>query len=137
MAVADVTGDLQPDLLVRQSGGGPLLVYENRFPAKSRLEISLRGTKSNAMGIGARIVAEVGGRRIVRQLFPTNNFVVAQASCVRFGLGDAKSVDRLSVHWPSGTVQHFRLVPTGVHIRITEGRSEYETLVRARTDKSR
>ena len=130
-AIADVNGDLQPDLLVRQSGGGPLLVFENRFPAKSRLEVSLRGTRSNSLGIGARVVAQVADRRIVRQLYPQNNFAVAQASCVRFGLGDAKAVD-VTIHWPSGAVQRLGGVPTGTHIRVTEGKPEFETLLRAK-----
>ena len=129
--VADVDGDLQPDLLVRQSGGGPLRVYANRFPPASRLVVTLSGTKSNRLGIGATVVAEVGGRRISRQLFPTNNFIVQQASQVSFGLGRAKKVDRLTVHWPSGEVQVLHDVPVGVHLRIQEGRSEPEVLLRA------
>ena len=126
---ADVTGDLQPDLLVRQSGGGPLRIYANRFPAASRLVVSLEGTSSNRLGIGATVVAEVDGRRIVRQLFPTNNFIASQASEVRFGLGQAEEVDLLVIHWPSGTVQEFRSVPVGAHIRITEGRPQYKVLL--------
>jgi hypothetical protein len=132
VAVADVTGDLQPDLLVRQSGGGPLRVFWNRFPKTSRLEVSLRGIQSNAIGIGARVVAEFGDRKLVRQMFPANNFLVTQASVVRFGVDDAKTIDRLTVHWPSGTVQTFKAVPTGVHLRITEGKAKFETLVDAR-----
>lgn len=128
--VADITGDLQPDLLVRQSGGGPLRVYANRFPPTARLVVSLEGTQSNRLGIGATVVAEAGGQRIVRQLFSTNNLTTSQASEVRFGLGQAPKVDRLVVHWPSGTVQEFPSVPVGVHIRITEDQAEYRVLVR-------
>ena len=128
--VADVTGDLQPDLLVLQSGGGPLRVYANRFPPASRLVVSLDGRVSNRLGIGATVVAEVNGRRIVRQMFPTNNFATSQACQVRFGLGEARVVDRLLVNWPSGTVQEFRDVPVGVHIRITEGQPEFDVLLR-------
>jgi len=126
--VADVTGDLQPDLIVRQSGGGPLRIYANRFPPASRLVVSLEGTSSNRLGIGATVVAEVDARSIARQLFPQNNFVTSQASQVRFGLGKAKQVDRLTVSWPAGGVQHFTAVPTGVHIRITEGNPDYVVL---------
>ena len=129
--VADVTGDLQPDLLVRQSGGGPLRVYGNRFPPASRLVVSLEGTESNRLGIGAIVTAEVGKRRIVRVLFPTNNFLASQASQVRFGLGKAREVDRLVVRWPSGKVQEFRSVPVGVHLRIKEGEPRFHVLLRS------
>lgn len=132
--VADITGDLQPDLLVRQSGGGPLRVYANRFAPASRLVVSLEGTRSNRLGIGATLIAETEGRRIVRQLFPANNFVVAQASQVRFGLGQARQVDRLIVRWPSGRVQELRSIPVGVHIRVTEGQSDYTLLFQSPSD---
>ena len=129
--VADVTGDLQPDLLIRNSGGGPLRIYANRFPPTGRLVVSLEGTASNRLGIGATIVAEVEGRRLVRQLFPENNFITSQASQVRFGLGQAEKVDRLTVHWPSGTIQEFTSVHAGQHIRITEGQPQFKVLVTA------
>ena len=129
VVTADVNGDLQPDLIVRQSGGGPIIVYENRFPRAGRLEISFRGTKSNSRGIGARIVAEVGGRTIQRQLFPEYNFLVTQSTVLRLGVGDATSIDKLTVHWPSGTVQTFTNVKTGQHIRITEDQKLYVPLL--------
>lgn len=132
VVTADVNGDLQPDLIVRQSGGGPIIVYENRFPPAGRLEISLRGTKSNSRGIGARVVAQVGERRITRQLFPEYNFLVTQSTVLRLGVGEAKTIDTLTVHWPSGTVQTFENVPTGQHIRITEDRALYLPLLQAR-----
>jgi hypothetical protein len=127
--VADVDGDFQPDLLVRQSGGGPLRVFANRFPPTNRLFVVLEGTSSNSLGIGATLVAEVGDRRIVRQLFPQNNFYTVQASQVRFGLGQANKVDRLTVSWPSGEVQQFDSVPVNACIRITEGQPEFTTLL--------
>jgi len=120
--VGDIDGDMQPDLIVRQTGGGPLRVYANRFPKVRRLEVTLRGTKSNRTGIGARVVVEFGGRRLERQLFSNNNFFAQQAPQVRFGLGDARSVDRLTVHWPSGNTTVMRDVPTGQRLRIAEGR---------------
>lgn len=129
--IADVDGDLQPDVLVRQAGGGPLRVYANRFPAASRLAVSLEGTRSNRLGIGATVIAEVAGRRIMRQLFPDTNFASSQPAEVRFGLGAAQVVDRLLVRWPSGLEQEVERVPVGRHIRITEGKPGYRVLFTA------
>lgn len=129
--VADVDGDLQPDLVVRQAGGGPLRIYANRFPPASRLVVSLAGTDSNRLGIGATVIAEVGGKRLMRQMFPDANFASSQPCEVRFGLGSAKTVDRLVVRWPSGAVQELEDVAAGRHIRITEGKPGYEVLFSA------
>jgi hypothetical protein len=62
------------DVIIRQIGGGPLVLYENRFPQKHYLEVSLRGSqnsgpsghKSNRHGIGARLTAVAKGRALVR-----------------------------------------------------------------------
>src|SRR5207253_8897709 len=56
------------DLMVRQVGGGPLLLYENHFPQKHYLKVTLRGTHSNRLGIGARLTAMVNGRQLVREM---------------------------------------------------------------------
>ena len=129
--VADVTGDLQPDLIVRQSGGGPLRIYANRFPPTNRLVVSLEGVDSNRLGIGATLVAEVGDREITRQMFPTTNFASSQPAEVRFGLGAAERVDRLTIRWPSGTEQTLTDLPAGRHLRVTEGESDYRVLFEA------
>ncbi len=130
--VADVNDDLQPDVLVRQVGGGPLKVYLNRFPPTSRLIISLRGTKSNSMGIGARVVCEVSGRRLERQLYANNSVFAQQGARVRFGLGEAKTVDRLTVHWPSGGTTELENVAVDRHLLIHEGSTE-PTVLRGAT----
>lgn len=134
VCVADVTGDLQPDLIVRSSGGGPVKVYENRFPPANRLVVSLEGTRSNKLGIGATVVVEAGGKRITRQLFPENNFVTTQASQVRFGLGAAERIDKVSVLWPSGTRQEWSDVPMNTHVRLVEGKGDVTVLQTAQAE---
>ena len=123
--VADINGDLQPDLIARNIGGGSVVVYLNRFPRRGRLTVTLKGTRSNRLGIGARVVAAAGASHMVRELFPINNHLVQQASRVRFGLGDANRVDRLTVHWPSGEVTELHDLPADQHILVTEGKTGY------------
>ena len=129
--VADVDGDLQPDVVVRQAGGGAVRVYRNRFPPASRLVVSLDGVESNRLGVGATIVAQVGGKRLMSQLFTDTNFASSQPAEVSFGLGTSRVVDRLTVLWPSGARQELEEVPAGRHIRITEGEPGYEVLFAA------
>lgn len=129
---ADIDGDLQPDLLVRHAGGGPLTVWANRFPPASRLIVSLEGRESNALGIGAVITAVADGREVVRQMFPTNNFASSQPAMLDFGLGDAERVDRLEILWPSGERQVLRDLEVNRHLRITEGDDSPRVLYEAR-----
>lgn len=131
---ADFRNNGRMDLLVRQVGGGPLLLFENDFPQKNYLKVSLRGRPepgkvptSNRPGIGARLIAEAGGRRIVREMLPLNSFNSQSPCIVHFGLGDADRVDRLTIRWPSGREQLLSSIPANGHILVTEGVSEYET----------
>jgi hypothetical protein len=42
-------------------------------------------------------------------------------SRVHFGLGDAKLIDRLTIRWPSGTVQELTGLAADRHVVIDEG----------------
>jgi hypothetical protein len=124
VVAADFFNTGRLDLIVRQVGGGALLLYENRFPQKHFLKVSLRGNESNRQGIGARLTAVVGGQPRVRELYPANTYRSQAPNIVHFGLGDADSVERLTVRWPSGKVQEIRDVKADRHILIEEGRDE-------------
>lgn len=116
----DLTGDGMPELVVRQVGGGPLLVYRNDFPKTSWLRISLRGTKSNRLGIGSKIEARVGDRWIRRELYPVINFHAQAPSLVELGLGEAERIDELRILWPSGEEQLLEGVAVNRRILIDE-----------------
>jgi hypothetical protein len=123
---ADFRNCGRPDLIVRQVGGGPLALYENQFPRRHYLTVSLRGVESNRRGIGARLTAEVGGRKIVRELFPANTYMSQAPAQVLFGLADETRVDRLTVRWPSGKVQVLTDLAADRHVVIDESKAAAE-----------
>ena len=125
---ADFNNDGMADVLVRQTGGGPLLLYENRFPKKSYLKVSLRGKESNSLGIGAKITLQVGERTLSRELYPVNSFRSQSPALVHFGLDRAKKVDWLKIRWPSGRVQEFEDIEVNRHLRLTEGSDAPEVI---------
>jgi enediyne biosynthesis protein E4 len=127
---ADLNHDGRQDLIVRQAGGGSFLMFENHFAPAGWLKVSLRGTKSNSRGVGARATAYVGSRKIVRELFPPNSFVSQGSEILHFGLGDAKRVDRLEIRWPSGSLQSFANVAADQHLKITEATDELAQVTR-------
>jgi hypothetical protein len=124
------------DLVVRQVGGGPLLLFENDFPQRHYLKVSLRGTKSNRLGIGARLVAVVGGQQLVREQYPLNSYRSQMPNIVHFGLGEATRIDRLIIHWPSGTKQELKDLLADRHIVVEEGKegaAAVETVIPGKT----
>ena len=117
---ADFNNDGRQDLVVRQVGGGPLQVYENRFPKQHWLKLSLRGTKSNSLGIGAKVTANLSGRLIVRELHPINSYRSQSPSLIHFGLGKHNKIDSLIIEWPSGIIQEIGEIDVDRHILIHE-----------------
>jgi len=124
------------DLVLRQSGGGPIFMYENNFADKHYLKVSLRGSKSNKFGIGARLIASVRGQPIVREMYPINSFRSQMPSIVHFGLGAADRVERLTIRWPSGKVQELTDLAGDRHIIVdedAEGADAVELIVPGKT----
>ncbi len=138
VVAGDFRNNGRMDLVVRQVSGGPLHLYANEFPQKHYLEVTLRGTRSNRQGIGARLIARVDGRQIVREMYPINTFRSQAPNIVHFGLADADQVDELEIHWPSGQVQRLGHVRADRHIVIEEGKERgdaVETVVPGRLMK--
>jgi hypothetical protein len=120
VVAGDFRNNGQLDLVLRQVGGGSLLLFENQFPKRHYVEVSLRGRQSNRQGIGARLTATVAGQPLVREMYPVNSFRSQMPNVVHFGLGDKTKVDRLTIRWPSGKVQELASVAGDRHILIDE-----------------
>ncbi len=124
------------DLVVRQVGGGPLLLFENDFPQRHFLKVSLRGQQSNRLGVGARLTATVNGQALVREMYPLNSFRSQMPNLVHFGLAEADKVQRLTIRWPSGKVQEFVDLKADAHLVVDEskeGDAALEVVVPGRT----
>ena len=129
VVAADFNGDGRIDLALRQAGGGPIRLFDNRFPQKNYLKVTLRGRQSNRLAVGARIEAHMGGRRLVRELYPANGHRSQAPLVVHLGLDDAAQVDRLTIRWPAGGLQELASIPANQHIVVTEGSNKIEPLV--------
>jgi hypothetical protein len=109
------------ELIVRQAGGtSGLLLFENNFPQRHWLEVSLRGRKSNRLGVGARLTATVNGQKRVREMYPINSYRSQAPNRVHFGLADATQVEQLEIRWPSGRTQILKDLKADAHIVVDE-----------------
>ena len=116
----DFNHDGMEDLIVRQAGGGTLLLFENRLPKAHWLRVALRSKKGNPNGFGARLTAEFDGRRLVRELYPHTTFKSQAPAYVHFGLGNVVRIDRLTIRWPSGWVQELKDVAADRYLVLEE-----------------
>ena len=114
--VADFNGDGRLDLAVLVLGARPELWQNEGASDRRWLIVRLVGTKSNRDGIGARVI--VGNQ--VRTMTTAVGYASSSHAGVHFGLGTTTEVDRVEVHWPSGTRQIVEKVKTNQVIEIKE-----------------
>lgn len=124
MAAAHADLDRDGDLdLVVSNLNEPVAIYRNQVARGNGLLIRLHGSKSNRYGVGARIQVSAHGQQQSKELFPTSGFLSSNEPLVHFGLGSAKSVDKLEIRWPSGIRQVLRDVEANQWVTVVEPES--------------
>jgi enediyne biosynthesis protein E4 len=124
LAVGDVDNDGDLDLLVGNNGQTADLLRNDGGNRSNSLLIRTIGTKSNRDGIGAKLKLSVGGKTLFRYVKAGSSYLAQSDMRVHFGLGAAKTAERLEVQWPSGTVDVFEKIDANQILTVTEGRSE-------------
>src|SRR4029077_21189071 len=80
------------------------------------LKVALVGTTSNRNGLGAAVRVSSGGRVLTQWQDGKSGYLSQSVMPLYFGLGDATTVDRVEVDWPSGRKQS---VTTGLKVNST------------------
>jgi len=119
-AFADIDGDGDPDVVLTQIAGPPLLLRNDQHLGHHWVRLKLVGTRSNRDAIGAWIKLRVAGHTFPRQVMPTRGYLSQSELPVTFGLGTATRVDDLEIVWPMGTTQKIPPPPVDQLTVITE-----------------
>src|SRR5947209_5764035 len=120
VALADLSNRDEVDVIVANQNQ-PALLYRN-FPDSSNhwIELKLVGTHSNRSAIGAEVVLEASDLTQRRIVDGGSGFASQNDRRLHFGLGHREWVDRLVIHWPSGTVQYVSRPPINQILTIAE-----------------
>jgi hypothetical protein len=114
-AFGDLNNDGWIDVVTTVLGGHPQL-FVNNGGKLHWLTITLRGTRSNRDGFGARV--QVNGQ--TRFATAAGSYLSSNDKRLHFGLGSAETA-KIEVVWPSGIRQTLNQVPSDQFIEIQEG----------------
>ena len=120
----DNDGDL--DLVVVNHNAAPTLLRNEGGNFNDWLGIELVGLVSNRDGIGARIWIFTADQVQMREVFRGYGFQGQHDPRTLIGLGSNKTVDRIEIHWPSGSRQTIAAPPVRRYLKVHEGRAGFE-----------
>ena len=115
----DLDGDL--DVLVT-TNGGPVHLYRNDLAATTRsVRLTLRGTRANRDGIGARVRAKIGQAWHTRTVRTGSSYLSQSERALTFGLGSAAAIEQAAIEWPSGAREELGPLQAGRSYLAVEG----------------
>lgn len=118
-ADADLDGDV--DIALERASSMKLLVNRAAMSGTNHwLEVHLAGVANNSSGVGARVEATIGSTTQIREV--SGGTGKSQDSPVaHFGLGQASTVDQLTVYWPDGKVTTRTNVAADQQVTVSDG----------------
>lgn len=114
-AFGDINNDGRMDVVISTLGGPPVLLLNRHSSANHWLSISLRGTRSNRDGFGARVV--VNGQ--TRFATSAGSYACASDKRLHFGLGTSEKAT-VDIFWPSGAKQNLADVRADQFLEVQE-----------------
>jgi hypothetical protein len=120
MAVGDINNDGKLDAVVTTNDGPAYVLMNQSSEANHWLTLSLSGNKSNRDGIGARIKIETEKGSQYATVTTAGSYESSSDKRVHFGLGSAKIVKTVEIHWPSGILQKLENVKADQILDVKE-----------------
>ena len=120
-AFGDFDNDGDLDVLIMNMGDTPSLLRNDLSTSNHWIQLRLEGSKSNRSAIGAIVRLEASGKVQTNPLLSQSSYLSQNDFRLHFGLGSAARVDRITVHWPSGTIQEFKNVLGDACVLLVEG----------------
>ncbi|MFT4638815.1 MAG: hypothetical protein ACI8T1_002138, partial [Verrucomicrobiales bacterium] len=114
-AHGDLDNDGDLDLLMADLNQ-PIAIYQNHNQGRA-VQLRLRGKKGHQSGVGAYVKVRMGNRLQALTLQPSTGFLSCNDPFLHIGMGVAKVLDDVIIHWPGGGTQVLKNLAGGkVHV---------------------
>jgi len=105
IAVADVAGDGNPDLIVTQLGGAPLLLRGEGASQHAWMHIDLKALNDNKSAIGTKVELYAGSLYQKWEVAGASGYLGQNAPSILAGLETEKNAEVVRLLWPTGVPQ--------------------------------
>ncbi|HGY90337.1 MAG TPA: CRTAC1 family protein [Planctomycetes bacterium] len=114
LAVADVDGDGDLDIVATENAGRPRL-FLNEKPAGRFLRLDLRDADGRSAALGARVTLETSAGRQDQILGAGGSYLSTSEAVLTFGLGADDAATKIRILWPNGKSQTLPRLAAGRH----------------------
>jgi Flp pilus assembly protein TadD len=105
IAVADIAGKGQADLVVTQLGGGPLVLRNEGGNQHNWMSIDLKALNDNKSGIGTKVELYAGTLYQKWEVAGASGYLGQNAAPILAGLGTERNAEVVRLLWPTGVPQ--------------------------------
>ncbi len=114
LAVADVDGDGDLDVVATENAGRPRL-FLNEKPGGRFLRLDLRDAEGRRSALGARVSLTTSAGRQDQILGAGGSYLSTSEAVLTFGLGGDGEASRIRIVWPNGKTQTLDRLAAGRH----------------------
>jgi hypothetical protein len=121
LAVGDLFNNGNLDVVVENLDGSPSILKNAGIPGRHWVSFEMAGTTSNRLALNARVTLTAAGVTQTAEIYSGGSYLSQSDLRVHFGLGAARQIDSVEIHWPSGKVQTLRSLPADSFYSVLEG----------------
>jgi hypothetical protein len=120
-AFGDLDNDGRIDVVVENIDGLPMVLHNEDASPNHWITIQLSGTRSNRLGVGAKVRVVAGALSQVDEVRSGGSYLSQNDLRLHFGLASANKVDRIEIRWPSGATQNLQNLASDRFYIVKEG----------------
>jgi len=124
LAIGDLFNDGNLDVVVENIDGAPILLRNHGVAGTHWISFELAGTRSNRLGIGARLKIVSNGITQTADVRSGGSYLSQSDLRVHFGLGASLKVDEAEIRWPSGTIDVLKNLEANKFYAVVEGKGQ-------------
>jgi len=120
VAFGDIDNDGTIEVLVNNQNASPA-IFKASAPAPGNwVLVKLTGKRSNRLAIGAKVRVTTGSKTQYGEVRSGGSYISQSDFRLHFGLGEAETIDKIEIEWPSGANQIEEDVPVNRIIELEE-----------------